>query len=504
MRARVRFALPLATTLAVAMGCGAAGSSPGDARPGNTRPGGASPEGPSPEGPSPEGPSPEGPSPEGPSPSRVRSSDAETPSPIPAPGTWTDAWLLAEAERYLDDRAFRRERLEASLTRHDNTYARSRLGAYALESGGWEGLPEWTPRARPVTDAVVAEMREGAWPTLEGARALWDGERPRDMASWVALGRRVFFEYPLRPEVFAEHALAHPAVAERIGLRPAADGTWPGVVVFEDLDRRVRVGITCALCHVAVEGGEMVEGRAHRRLDYGEMRLAYHRDTGAPLPERLAERMAQWGPGRADITQDDDEDPVAIPDLWAMREQAHFTQAGTLRHDHPAALAIRQETQILHANRERIRPPRELAWALAMYVYSLRPPAPARPAGAPERTVAAGRAVFDRHCRGCHHAASGSGALVAAERVGTDPALARGHARGTGRYRPSPLVAVADAGPYLHDGSVPTLEDLLDPTRVRPDDARGSRGAGAVPGHAFGTALPASERAALVAYLRTW
>jgi hypothetical protein len=300
--------------------------------------------------------------------------------------------------------------------------------------------------------------------------------------------------------VFAEHALAHGGVADRVGLRAATDGTWPGVVAFEDLDGRSRIGITCALCHVAIEGGEMIIGKARRNLDYGHMRLAYHDDAKVPLPADLAARMATWGPGRADITQDDDEDPVAIPDLWGVRELSHLTQAGTLRHVGPAALAIRQETQILHANRERTRPPRELAWALAMYVYSLTPPDRPRPETAV--AAAAGERLFSQHCSRCHSDASGSGDLVAAEQVGTDPALAFGHARGTGRYRPAPLVRVAEAAPYLHHGAVRTLEDLFDPARF--DDAydRGMHGPGPVPGHRYGTSLAADERAQLVAYLR--
>ncbi|MCA9712624.1 MAG: c-type cytochrome, partial [Myxococcales bacterium] len=349
---------------------------------------------------------------------------------------------------------------------------------------------------------VVDALRRGEPPSLDDATPLWDGTRPTTLEAWVALGERVFFEYPLRPEVFAEHALAHPEIAQQVGLHADADGRWPGVVAFADLDRRARVGITCALCHVAVEGGQPVVGRARRDLDYGQMRLSYHRDTGVPLPETLAARMARWGPGRADITQDDDEDPVAIPDLWAIRGLGWLTQAGTLRHAHPAALAIRQETQILYANRERTRPPRELAWALAMYVYSLRPPP--RPAPPDDDAVARGQALFDAHCRGCHRDAAGSGEPVPAQRVATDRALAFGTARGTGRYRPSPLVRVAEAGPYLHQGTVPTLDDVLDPARLRPDYDRGTRGAGAVPGHAFGTALPEDQRAAIVAYLRTW
>jgi hypothetical protein len=64
-------------------------------------------------------------------------------------------------------------------------------------------------------------------------------------------------------------------------------------------------------------------------------------------------------------------------------------------------------------------------------------------------------------------------------------------------------VRVADAAPYLHHGAVRTLEDLLDPARLREGYYRGTLGPGPVPGHDYGTELPADERAALVEYLRT-
>jgi len=411
--------------------------------------------------------------------------------------------LLDEATRYLDDHEFRRDILLRSLRNHENLYSRTRVSAYGLGDRGWDALPEWTPHTRPVTPQVVKALRSSRMPTLDAtATAIWDGTRPRTMPAWVALGRRVFFEYPLRPEVFAEHALAHPEVAREVGLASTPDGTWPGLVVFGDLDHEARVGITCALCHTTLEGDRIVEGRARRDFDYGQLRLAYHRDTGAPLPSLLAARMAKWGPGRADITEDDDEDPVAIPDLWGLRAQSALTQAGTIRHIHPAALAIRQETQILHANRERTRPPRELAWALAMYVYSLRPP----PRAEPVLTAAAteGATLFAEHCHSCHDNPAGGGDPIAARRVGTDPTLAHGRARGTGLYRPAPLVRVAEAAPYLHDGTVASLEELLSSSRVDPDYQGGARGSGPIVGHLYGTELPTADRDALLAYLHTY
>ena len=384
---------------------------------------------------------------------------------------------MPERERYLNDRSFRRQVLEASLSNHANTYSSQRLSSYALPSGGWDALPEWNPVVR-------------------GA-ALWDGKTPATQGEWEALGRKVFFDYPLRSEPLVEFAATHAELSEAVGLQRDARGDSPGVVSFVDVDGRTRLGITCALCHSQVIGGEVVAGYARRQFDYGKLRLAFHAETKTHVDDRLAARMKTWGPGRADVTEDDDEDPVAIPDLWGLKAQTALTQAGTIRHVSPTALAIRQETQLLHSNHERVRPPRVLAWALATYLYTLTPP---------ERSFAAvprGADLFRRGCAECHSNAAYGGEPVDAARIGTDLSLANGAARGTGRYRPPALIRVSEAAPYLHHGAVPTLEDLFDPVRLADSYGRGTLGPGAVPGHVYGTDWPAEDRAALVAWLKT-
>jgi hypothetical protein len=209
--------------------------------------------------------------------------------------------------------------------------------------------------------------------------------------------------------------------------------------------------------------------------------------------------MATWGPGRADVTEDNDEDPVAIPDLWGLREQAVLTQAGTIDHSSPLALAIRQDTQLTHSNHQRIRPPRELAWALAMYLYSFEPPAPTPNAGFAELVRGAG--VFaTAGCINCHDNPAYAGRPIPHKRVGTNPALATGQARGTGNYRVAPLLDVGNAAPYLHHGAVGSLADLLSPARLTAD-YRGPLGTGAVPGHNFGTDLAEADRRALISFL---
>jgi mono/diheme cytochrome c family protein len=405
---------------------------------------------------------------------------------VPAPPVltpWSDAWLLAQAPAYLTDASARRAALEAALTNPANMYSRIRLGAYGLATRGWDLLPVWNPRSVPVTAALLPSLARGEVPAVPAERApLWNGVTPTTMAEWVALGRRVFFEYPMRAEVFMEYALTEPTLATDVGVQRASDGTLPGLVVFANVDGETRVGITCAICHSTVKDGALVVGQARRTFDYGKLRLTFDRVHGTVRSEQEATRMASWGPGRADVTEDDDEDPVAIPDLWGLRDQRWLTQAGTIRHDSPLALAIRQETQLTDSNHARVRPPRELAWALAMFVYSLTPPRSG--AAAPAR----GAALFAEHCAHCHANAAYGGKLMDAKAIGTDPALAMGKGRGTGKYRVPSLLAVRDGAPYLHDGTVPSLDALLS------SDHRG---------HRAGSELSRDDRAALIAFLQT-
>jgi len=420
-------------------------------------------------------------------------------APVPAePAPWSDAWILREGQRFLGDTPARRAGLEASLTNHGNMYSRQRLNSYALGDRGWDLLPVWNPRSVRVTAPITASLERGEIPDLPANQPpLWDGVAPATMDGWIALGRRVFLEYPMRAEVFMEYGLTDPALMAAVGVEKTADGSVPGLVVFANIDGETRVGITCAVCHATVKNGELVIGAAHRSFDYGRLRVTYDQIHHTPVNAKLAQRMAHWGPGRADVTEDDDEDPVTIPDLWGLRAQRWLTQAGTIRQDSPMALAIRQETQLIDSNHQLIRPPRELAWALAMFVYSLAPPAHASPVA--ER----GKAVFDAHCKRCHANEAYGGPPIAATTIGTDPGLATGRGRGTGSYRVPPLLAVRDGAPYLHHGAVASLPELLSPERLAPTYTAGRLGPGPIPGHPAGTSLGADDRAALLAFLET-
>ena len=92
--------------------------------------------------------------------------------------------------------------------------------------------------------------------------------------------------------------------------------------------------------------------------------------------------------------------------------------------------------------------------------------------------------------------------------IETDPGLAMYTRRGTGYYKVPSLRGLWYRSPLLHDGSVTTLEELLDPARLRDDWVRtGFKPYGAdraaVPGHPFGLELDERSRAALISYLLT-
>ena len=163
-------------------------------------------------------------------------------------------------------------------------------------------------------------------------------------------------------------------------------------------------------------------------------------------------------------------------------------------------------------------------YAVALFVYSLRPPANPNPF---DELARRGEEVFARQrCARCHEPplytnnrlVPAPGYCVPADHpdrkrvmrrsIGTDPGLATRTRRGTGLYKIPSLRGVWYRGPFGHMGSVQTLEEWFDPRRLRDDfESRGFRPpdqkSGAVRGHEFGLDLSPGDRDALLAFLRT-
>jgi mono/diheme cytochrome c family protein len=240
-----------------------------------------------------------------------------------------------------------------------------------------------------------------------------------------------------------------------------------------------RVGTTCALCHSTVDNsfapgiGRRLDGWPNRDLDVGAIVAL----SPAITPEQRRVYRS-WGPGMYDprFNIDGKNLPVVIPPAFGLRgvEREIYTGDGpvsywneyvavTQMHGHGRFQDSRIGVSIDNPPdlvSRRLRP-------LRIYQFSLeKPPASGFDSEAAER----GRRVFrgPAGCAECHQGSLytdvNSGILHRPGEVGQDPAYARRSA--TGRYRTTPLRGLWNppqlTGPYFHDGSAATLEDVVE------------------------------------------
>jgi cytochrome c553 len=163
----------------------------------------------------------------------------------------------------------------------------------------------------------------------------------------------------------------------------------------------------------------------------------------------------------------------------------------------------------------------EQLYAMALYLYSLRPPANPNPTDERSRR---GEQVFQREgCAVCHTPplytankvtpATGfrvpddlrKSVDILAVSVGTDPALAMQTRRGTGFYKIPSLRGVWFRNGFGHAGAADTLDEWLDPERLKQDYVPKGyhRGPGPIQGHEFGLKLLQGDKQALIAFLKT-
>lgn len=175
--------------------------------------------------------------------------------------------------------------------------------------------------------------------------------------------------------------------------------------------------------------------------------------------------------------------------------------------------------------RVRFRYADELLYAIGVYLMSLEPPK--NPNATNSVELERGQRVFRTEgCDSCHTPpAYTNGKLVAApgfdvpadhpnrsdimdRSVATDPGAALKTRKGTGVYKVPSLRGLWYRRLLLHDGSLTSLDELLDPARLDPAyEPRGWNPPGvtkrAVPGHRFGLLLTAEEKRALLTFLRS-
>lgn len=325
---------------------------------------------------------------------------------------------------------------------------------------------------------------------------------------------------------------------------------------------------TCALCHVSrLPDGTLWLGAPSLVLELDRLRLEVEdrwvAAGHAPMLTALQrQKLTAYGPGRtaADSSNYYRPVPADFPPYFTLRDRTHLNYMGTGQNVRTEAIFSLYAfgAGAPNAREARVKlPTADVLDPFLTFLGSLDPP----PAPSTDPTlVARGRAVFEaERCGACHHVGDLAAdevtpldtSTTARDRVpGDDPAWPKGSIatsrlhrvlqdgdpddpnagadderlgdylelifenglaiRRTDGYRVSDLRGLAYTAPYLHNGSVPTLEDLLRPASERP--ATFLRGAFVVDtsvagnantGHELGTTLDDADRAALVEYLRS-
>jgi hypothetical protein len=374
-------------------------------------------------------------------------------------------------------------------------------------------------------------VRDSSWYRQTGVPVTKDGIMP-------------FARYVIRKQGVVEVgslscAMCHTRVMPNGAVLVGAQGNFP-------FDRAIAALLRARVARGASEQSVFEGEMAAQQMLFGAPWLPDDR-WGIPTPKTLGELLAHYDaipPGVAARHGTATWSPAQVPDLIGIRDRRYLDHTGLVRHREIGDLmryaALNQDTDLL-ARYGDFRPldvvlgklpePTDLSrysdeqlYALALFVYSLRPPASPFPVDSLARR---GRGVFEREdCGRCHtpplytsNKLTPAIGFAVPQRhyeeldivpviVGTDPSLAMKTRRGTGYYKIPSLKGVWYRGPLEHNGSVAALEDWFDPRRTRegyvPTGFRGSLGATRpVRGHPFGLALSDADRAALIAFLRT-
>lgn len=238
-----------------------------------------------------------------------------------------------------------------------------------------------------------------------------------------------------------------------------------------------QVGTTCALCHSTVDNsvaagiGRRLDGWPNRDLNPGAI-LALSPALQDPATQAV---LQSWGPGKYDARWNHDglNGPVVIPPAFGLAgvNLTTYTGEGSIVYWN-AYVAVTQ----MHGHGTFVDPRTgdNIRWvpdlvspklpALQAYQLSLKTPAP--PAGSFDLAAAErGKAVFNSQaqCATWHVPPLFTDAGLGLHDPGetcSDPMLAN---RGsTGKYRTTPLRALWQHPPYFHDGSLPTLQAVVE------------------------------------------
>jgi Di-haem oxidoreductase, putative peroxidase len=438
-------------------------------------------------------------------------------------------------------------------------------------------LPEYNLKTYPVYTPEKEPKDYIEWLKQQSPQPLVDLTKLRTRADYIAAGREVFYGRELPRFSGSEdnfQLIRDPKVIAAYRLQTTREGVLLGLRYVVREKGKIELGTdTCAMCHAQVQAdGTVIEGPPNVHTPFGPLMASLTRryaaisadfleerrrkhmredyrvpflipDPNLPVVDLPAEEIAalyEQNPlGVHARTNTSLLFPVKIANLIGIKDEKFFDRTGTARQRDISDLmkycgAIADVTDALteyapgpegtmHLANMGLgkgikRTPDAMLYALAMYLYSLQPPANPNAVDAKARE---GQKVFEKEkCAQCH--ATGNLTLAAGYKppaevmkesgamnlsVGTDPNLALKTRKGTGFYRIPNLRMLWLEAAFLHDGSIGTLEEYFDPARLKPDFRSSNWSPAtkphAVEGHQYGLQLKPADKAALIAYLKT-
>jgi hypothetical protein len=396
----------------------------------------------------------------------------------------------------------------------------------------------------------------------------FDASKIRSEADWIAAGEIVFnAPTSLNPVFFTPQNLRDPEYIRKAGVPVAKDGTIPFASWVIRKKGTVELGsMGCVTCHTRVlSDGTAIAGAQGNNPGDREGAMLLRASAQAMGPDRILAQVRKFATqfespwvkddlNRATEKMSLDEFiaageaippgvtarantsmllPPQIPDLIGVSERKFLDHTGLIRQRGIGDL-MRYSTlaqDMFNADRYGASAPAPTQmpaarysdaelYALASYLYSLKPPANPNPFNASARR---GQKLFEREtCVNCHTPplytnnklipADGFEAPASDEvvdrHIGVDPRYALDSHKGTGFYKVPSLKGVWYRGPLGHTGAAMTLEEWLDPARLNsdyvPTGFKGYDGkARGIPGHPFGLKLTPAEKKDLIAFLRT-
>jgi len=286
-------------------------------------------------------------------------------------------------------------------------------------------------------------------------------------------------------------------------------------------------------------------------------------EQGTKLDSILAGRP-DWGPGRVDtfnpykvlvfnldMSNDHSIGTARFMSVWNQAEQEGNWHHWDGNND---SLDERNFSAAIGAGVELSPPSFDFAGLERIKNWLMTHPAPRYPFPIDMALAAAGKPIYDKTCASCHDPSGEHyGVVTPQAKIGTDPermlafdkdmaarmnTIGAGQPWGFHRFRSTngyanhPLQGIWLRAPYLHNGSVPTLDDLLKPADQRPatfyagndvydqarvgfvTDATGNATRSFIrfdthlkgnsnAGHNYGAALSDQDRHALLEYLKT-